>query len=177
MIPPPRWDKSLQKPTLVVLAGLSTWMLSVWLGLSLWNRLKELDRQQLVAWQQRARLEALAARQPHIEQQARIYASFWADGSDEFLQQALFDELEQFAAEDGLQLNLKPRPIQRDGDVHRLGVELEVEATQGSLLAFLDRLFSSPSLFELERVRISTAASAEYPLRATLVVNKVVIPR
>jgi len=153
------------------------WMLSAWIGLSLWNRLKELDRQHLVAWQQRARLEALAARQPHIEQQSLTYASFWADGSDAFLQQAFFDELEQFAAEGGLQLNLKPRPIQRDGDVRRLGVELEVEATQGSLLAFLDRVVASSSLCELERLRIATAASAEYPLQATLVVSKVIIPR
>ena len=166
-----------QRLTLAALAGLSTWLLSVWIGLFLCNRLKELDRQQLVAQQQRARLEALAARQPYLEQQARTYASFLADGSDEFLQQAFFDELEQFAAEGGLQLNLKPWPIQRDGDVRRLGVELEVEATQGSLLAFLDRLFASSSLCELERLRIATAASAEYPLRATLVVSKVIIPR
>ena len=152
-------------------------LLGVGLGLCLWNRLGILDRQARAARQRMAQLQALAARTPQIAQRSRAYAGFWSEGSDERLRQAFFEELEQFAGEGTLQLNLKPRLLQREGRVGRLGVELEIAATQAELLAFLDRVFAHPSLVEVERVRIAPTAAPESPLRATLIVNKVILHR
>jgi hypothetical protein len=152
-------------------------LLALGLGLSLWDRLRILDRQALAARQRMAQFKALAARTPRIDQRSQAYAGFWSEGSDELLRQTFFEELEQFAGGGKLPLNLKPRPIRREGRVGRLGVELEVDATQAELLAFLDRVFAHPSLVELERLRIAPTASPESPLRATLVVNKVIIQR
>ena len=162
----------------VALAMMPTALLGVGLGLCLWNRLMILDRQARAARQRMAQLQALAARAPQIAQRSRAYAGFWSEGSsDERLRQAFFEEMEQFAGEGTLQLNLKPRPFQRQDRVGRLGVELEIAATQAELLAFLDRVFAHPSLVEVERLRIAPTASPESPLRATLIVNKVILHR
>ena len=56
----------------------------------------------------------------------------------------------------------------------RLALELDVEATQQELLTFLDRLFGSSDLIEVESLRIATSASPERPLRANLTLTKAI---
>ena len=163
----------------VILAGMALLPAGILLSgmaSSLGHRLHRVNRELLVTQQRLRQVQTLIASQPHVERRARGYATFWSEGSDESVQRAFLDELEQFAREGNLSLNLKPRPIQREGEVRRLSVELELEATQGGLLAFLDRLFRQPSPLALERLRIAPSASSDLPLKATLIVNKAIIP-
>jgi len=169
----PRERKLVLAATLavVVCAGVS------WLGFPLWDQFHVLQQQAAVSEKKLERLRALITRKPMIEQQYRAYAAFWSEESDELLQGAFLDELEQLAGAGRLQISLKPLPIQRQGRVSRVGVEVEVDGTQEALLDFLSKLLGSPTLLELSRLRLSTTVSREYPLRGSLLVNKVVFRR
>lgn len=164
-----------QKLALAAIAVISLWVVVSWLGLPLVDRFTQLERYATVSRKKLARLRELASRKPVIEQAYDAYAAYRSGESDESAKTAFLNELEGLAQGGGLQLSLKPRPIQRDGPISRLGVELTIDATQEALLAFLDRLLTQPSLIELDRLRISATTSKEYPLRAILVVNRVVV--
>ena len=168
---------SSRERSLALLAGMIIvlWALVSILLLPLWSRFADLQSTMSGARAKLERLQQLANQKPKIEQRSQSYAPFWSDEPDEALRSAFLDELEQLAASVSLQLNLKPRPSQQEGHVSKLGVELEVDATQEALLAFLDLLFKQPSLYEIDRLRISSSASKDFPLRATLTVNKVVV--
>jgi len=169
------WSARERKLTIVTVMVILVSVIVSWLGLPLWNRLTQLDQATLVSQKKLARLRELASRKPAIEQAYQAYTPFRSPESDEVIQGTFLDELEQLARAGNLQISLKPRPIQRQGHMSRLGIELEIGATQQALLAFLDQLLTRTSLIELERLRISTTVSKEYPLRATLLVNKVVV--
>ena len=164
-----------QQLAIAALGVMVSWVVVSWIGLPLWNHLNQLDQQRLLAEKKLTRLKELASRKPIIEQAYQRYARFRSAEPDERIQQAFLNELEQLGQGGEFSMNLKPRPAQRQGDVTRFGVELDVEATQQDLLAFLDRLLASASLLELERLRISTTASKDHPLKATLLVNKVIV--
>jgi len=151
------------------------WGLVSWLLLPLSGRFVQLRETTAGALAKLERLQQLARQKGRIEQRAQAYAPFWSDEPEEALRGAFLDELEQLAASASLQLNLKPRPSRQEGHITRLGVELEVDATQDRLLAFLDLLLKQPSLYEIDRIRISTSASKEFPLRAALIVNKLIV--
>ncbi len=142
-------------------------------GLPKLDRLSQLEQQEDVAQRKLARLRELAARQSQIERAYQSSASFRAREPDEVMLAAFLDELEQLARAKTVQMNLKPRPIRREGVLVRLGVELELDGTQEALLGFLDSLFAGPNLIELERLRIGPSPSKGLPLRATLLVNEV----
>lgn len=165
-----------QQLALTALLVISAWVFA-WFGLPLWDRLSQLEQRATVSQKKLARLNELITRKPLIEQAYQAYAGVFSDESDELIQGVFLDELEQLARAGNLQINLKPRPIQREGKVSHLAVELEVDATQEALLAFLDRLLTRSSLIELDRLRIAATASTESPLRATLLINKVVVRR
>jgi len=151
------------------------WIAVAWLGYPLWDRFLFLQQQGEVSARKLTRLQELAQRKPTIEQAYARYAEYLSDQSDEAIQGAFLDELEQLARTGNLDVSLKPLPVQRQGDVRRLGVEVEVGATQDALLNFLDRVFAWPALVEVVRLRISTTVSKERPLRALLVLNRVVL--
>ena len=162
------------------LAWAAAMIIICWVGLSLvgeplWKRSADLERQMMVAQKKLERLQQLAARQGAIEQAVRAWSQFWSDQPDEQLQQEYLEELERLAATKDLHLNVKPHPIRRQGEVSRFEVELEVESSQEQLLAFLDQLLAHPSLLELDRLRISSTASKDHPLKADCVISKVVI--
>ncbi len=161
--------------TLVVVIVVTLWIVLSRVGEPLWSRLTTLGQQREVSQKKIARLQGLIRRKPSIEAAALRYAIFRSDEPDELLQRAFLDELEHVAGAGNLQVSLKPRPIERQAQSSRLGVELEVDATQDALFGFLDRLLSSPNLIELDRLRISTTASKDAPLRAILVINKIVL--
>jgi len=154
-----------------------TWAVVSHVGVPLWERMSLLQQQATLSEEKTARLRELLRRKPLIEQQHATYTHFWSDESDELIQGAFLDQLEQMAEAAKLHLSVKPRPISQIGKTSRFEVELEVDATQESLLTFLDQLLRWPHLIEIVRLRISTTVSKEYPLRATLVVNKAVFHR
>lgn len=164
-----------RKRVLVVGVGLVSWLVIGWGGVPLWHRLTHLEQESSSSRQRMAQLQELLRRQPVIEQQARAYANFSSDESEEMAQRRLLDELEAWAGEANVQLNLKPKPIQREGTVSRLGVEVELDSTQDALLAFLDRVLTAPALLELDRLQISATASNDALLRAHLTVSRVLI--
>lgn len=151
------------------------WVVVSWVGLPLWDRVRQLGQRAPVSQRKLARLQEVMNRQSQIEQAYQAQASYRSTESDESMQSAFLSKLEELANGAGLKLGLKPRPIQRDGPLTRFGVELELDATQEALLTFLDRLLAQPVLMELDTVRISATTSKESPLRATLLVNRVVM--
>lgn len=168
---------SSRERTLAVATGIVIFiaLLVSQVGLPLWDRVELLQQQAGASGEKIARLRKLADNRPSIERKHRQYAPFFSEASDERLQGELLDALEQLAASSQLQLNLKPLAVQRDGRVTRCGVEVEVDGEQGGILDFLDRLLNSPDLIEVDRLRFSTSASRDLPLRATLVVTKIVL--
>ncbi len=153
---------------------IAMWALVSGIAWPLLDRLTHLQQQAFVSQQKLSRLRELARRKSAIEHAYQAHAGYRSQDADEPLQSAFLNELEQLAA-GSLQMSLRPGRIVRAGSVSRLGVEVDVEATQEALLSFLDRLFTSSSLVELERLQISSSASKESPLSATFVLNKVVI--
>ena len=143
-------------------------------GWPLWNQLTQLTQQTAVAQKRIIRLRELVRRRPGIEQLYQSYAALrgGADSADR-MGRTFLDELEQLAHAANLQLNLKPKPLTREGDVSLIAVEVEVDASQEALLAFLDRILALPRLIRLERVRLASSASKDYPIRATLLLEKV----
>ena len=162
---------------LATIAGMviATWVVVSWIGLPLWDRLTELQERAQLGGQKLQRLQALAHRHPSRVKTPSTDPAFWSSASAEELQRLFLDELDGLARAGKLQLNLKPRPTQRDGSAIRLSVELDVDATQESLLSFLDQLLRKSWLVELERFRITTTASNDYPLRAALLLTKIVL--
>ncbi len=147
-----------------------------WLILPRWQRVAELREQTARSLEKLQRLEALAQQGPEIDAAYQRYAALASTDDPETAQRRFLDELDGLAQGAGLHLDLKPRPIQAGEPLRRVSVEIDAQATQEALLAFLDQLFTHPSLLELERLRISTSISADAPLRANLVVTKVLVP-
>lgn len=164
-------------PQRLVVSGLLilAWGLGLWLGVRLGHRLARLNQEAAAAQQRLIHLQGLAARRPRISQTYQAYAGVFEEGSGHAWRQAFLEELEG-CADAGVQLTLKPQAIRSHGDVSRLGVAMEIEATQEGLLAFLDRIFALSALVELDRLQVSTAASPDYPLKASLLVSKLTHP-
>ena len=171
----PNWSARERRLAVVVAMLISVWAAAVWIAQPLWNRFTDVYQQAAVSRTKLMRLRELARRAPAIEQTYQRYVDRLSTEPPALLQRQLLNELEQLAREASVQINLKPRPVGEDGQVDRLQVELDVDAPQAALLAFLDTLFSSASLIDVERLRISTTASKEYPLRATMLVNRAVV--
>lgn len=170
-MPSARRNAPLLRLAGVALAG----GLAIGWGRPLWQRLAHLEQEASTAQQRVAQLQALMQRRAIIEQQAQTYAKFSTAEPEEVLQRQLLDELERWAEDTGVQLNLQPRPVQREDVVSRLKVEVELEGPQAALLAFLDRMLSTPSLLQLDRVHITAASSKDSRLRANLVVTRLLL--
>lgn len=171
----PRFSTRERGLGILVLMAIAIWGSVSWMGVPLWERLASLQQEAQTAQQKTARLQALVQRRSQIEQQYARDARFVAEEPDDVLHRRFLDELEALAKEGDLQLNLKPRPVQRERSLSRLGVELDVEAPQDGLLAFLDRLLTAPSLIELERLSLSATPAKDHSLKATLLVHKIVV--
>ncbi len=169
------WSPREFRLALWTAAVIGLWVVVSWWLLPLWDRAHQLGAAALHARQRLEHLQQLLQREPAITQRYQAYAAYQSAQSQELLRQGLLDALEEWARTDNVQMNLKPRPASRDGDVARLGVEVEVEATQEALLAFLGRVLSQPALIELERLKITVTAAKERPLRASLVLSQVAV--
>jgi hypothetical protein len=154
---------------LVVSAGLFSGLL-----LPQWSRLGELRQQEAVAQAKLGKLERLMRRRPAIERAHEAYAEYRSDEPGVMAQRVFLDELEQLSGE-GLHLNLKPKATESGAAVPKVAVEIEVDGDQAVLMEFLDRLLAWPRMIEIERLRIGPSPSREYPLRAFLVINKLLL--
>lgn len=171
----PSWSARERRLGLVVAGLVGIWIIGSWVVQPLWNQVLELHGQATTSQAKLVRLRELARRAPAIEQAYQRYADRLSAEPPQLLQQHLLDELERIARDAAVQINLKPRPIGEEGQVERVGVEVDVDAPQAALWVFLDRLFATASLIDVERLRISTTASKDAPLRATLVVNRIIV--
>ena len=155
----------------------AAWWSVTGLALPLWDRLSVLEERASVSRKKLDRLQELAARRPTVEQAYARHRALLvpADQSEEQLQRALLETLEELARSQQLQIDLRPRPVQDAGGLRRVGVELTLDATQERVLAFLDQLLSVPHLLEIERLRLAANASPERPLRLTLTVNHLLV--
>ncbi len=168
------WSRREQRLILIVLLLVMAGAIG-WVGLPLWDRYVELNRQVTVAEQKIMKLRTLAAQAPSIEQAHVSYAAFMTAETDEAAHRAFLEELEELARQENLQISLKPGRVERQGRVSRLGVEVEADATQEQLLAFLDRVLSGPGLIEVDRMRLAATASTEHPLKGQFTLSRVAV--
>ena len=148
------------------------WVVVSWVVLPLCDRVRDL-RLRVEAHTERLRsLGHLLAHAPEIERDAAAYAGYLEAADTEQASRAFLEELETLARRSNVELNLKPRPGKREERLSRFEVELDVEGSQPSLMAFLDELLRMPKLITIERLRISTAPAKPDLLRATLVLQK-----
>ena len=159
---------------LVAMAVVGWGLLSA-VALPSWTKLRELHQQSQVARKKLVKLQRLAGRKPAIEQRYAADAAYIAVEPSADVKRTFLDELEQLTQGPDLQLTLKSRPPVEENGVTRIPVEVEVDATQDSLMQFLDRLLAWPRLVEIDRLRIGMGPSKELPLRGELLVNRVVL--
>ncbi len=151
------------------------WVFVSWIVLPLWDLVRDL-RLRVEADTKRLRaLSHLLAQVPDIERDHQQYAGYLEAADDEQAPAAFLGELEALARRSNVQLNLKPRPGKREERISRFDVELDVEGSQQSLMAFLDELLRIPKLITVERLRISAAPAKPDLLRANLVLQKLTL--
>ena len=159
--------------TLALVAGvvIGTSLLVIKVMAPLWDQLTRLRARESVSQEKLERWRSLVARRAQIEHAYARYATFRNGDVPERVQATLLSELEELARASNVQMALKPRPIQSDERAHQIGVELQLDGSQAAVLGFLDRLLSWPRLIIFDRIRLSSAASAERPLRANVIMS------
>lgn len=152
------------------------WVFVSWVVLPLFDLVGDLRLRVDAHTEWLGALSRLLAQAPDIERDYRQYAGYLETADDEQAPAAFLGELEALARRSNVQLNLKPRPGKREERLSsRFEVELDVEGSQQSLMAFLDELFRLPKLITVERLRISTAPAKPDLLRASLVLQKLAL--
>ena len=120
-------------------------------------------------------LHRLLAQRSSIEQRYQAASGLLSEESAEGIEAALLAELEALAQRSGVQINLKPKPTKQEGQVSRVGVELDFHATQEHLLGFLDELLRANRLIQIERLHISGAPGKPGLLRAQLHIEQLTL--
>jgi len=164
-----------RRSTTLILLLVAVWLVFSQVALPLLERMRELEQRAAIAQKKMGRLQQLARRKPAIEDAVQRYRAAWSEEPSATIQRALLDELEGLAQAGNVQISLKPQPTRQENHVLRVDVEIEIDATQEAIFAFVDRLLASPSLLELTRLRISSTASKTAPVRATLLVSQLVL--
>ena len=151
------------------------WALVSWVAQPLWERNRDLH---LHIESQTGKLQALSrllAQAQTIERQYQGMAAYLQTTDTEEARGTFLNELEALSRSASLQVNLKPRPVKREGHISRFEVELDVEGSQDRLLGFLDALFGMPRLMTIERLRLASIPMKENWLRANLVIQRLVL--
>jgi Tfp pilus assembly protein PilO len=151
------------------------WALVSWLVAPLWEHVRDLRLQVETQTEQLEGLSRLLAQTPSIERAYQVVAPYLDAQDDDQAQGAFLNELESLARGSNIQLSLKPRSVKQEERIQHFEVELDVEGSQGSLLAFLDALLRMPRLMTIERLRISSVPAKEDALRANLLIHKVAL--
>ena len=154
---------------------ISCWALLSWVVQPLWDRLRDLRLRVDTRTEKLQALQRLFAQAPSIEQEYARYAAYLESGDAERSPGTLLDELETLARQSGVQLNLKPRPGRGGAREGSFEVELDLEGSQESLLAFLDELLRLPRLLAIERLQIAVAPAKPGLLRSNLVLQQLTL--
>ena len=160
---------------LIAVLAIGCWVIVSWLVEPLWNRASSLRRHVTVQLERFDVFSRLLEDSPAIEREYRRIADYLAQTEEEVGTGTFLSELEALSRRSNLQLNLRPRTLKDDGRFARAEVELDVEGSQGSLLAFLDLLFAHPQLITIEQLRLSTVPAKEQRLRARIVVQQLIL--
>ena len=147
------------------------WMLVAWIVQPLWDQLHELRLSVETRTEKLRALTRLFTQAPSIERDYERYAAYLGSTGDGQAPGPLLDELEALSRRSNVQLNLKPRPGSQEDRVSRFEVELDVEGSQQSLMAFLDELLRLPRLIAVERLHVASAPAKPDTLRANLVLQ------
>jgi hypothetical protein len=150
---------------------IACWGLLSWLIQPLWERAREGASTNEGQIEKLDAMTRLLVQSPTIERSYAAVAGYF-EGDDERAQGSFLDALELMSQETGVRLNLKPRPVKREEKLSRFEVELDVEGSQETLMAFLDALFRMPKLMSVERLRIFTVPAKADTLRASLVIQR-----
>ncbi len=154
----------------VVIIG--CWVVVSWILQPLWDRVQALRLRVAAQTKKLEALNHLVTQASAIERDYQQVAGYLETQDVDRVQGAFLNELETLSRNAGLEPNLKPKTVQRDGRVTRYEVELDVEGSQEKLLAFLDALFRIPRLIAIERLRLSIVPAKEQVLRANVVIQK-----
>lgn len=147
----------------------------VWRAIVLWGRFLGLRQTAQTSVQRLEALRGLAGRHSRNGMAAEITGRVVSADSEERLQQRFLEELGPWIREGDFPVTVKPKPLQREGAVVRLMIELSVEATQDHLVKFLDRVLDDASMVVVERFRLAPSGVAMAPVRATFVLSKPVV--
>ncbi len=170
-----RFSPRERRVVFIAAVVIGSWVVIAWVVEPLWQRAKQLEQQVAAQALKLEKLSDLLAKRDSIEQAYQAVSGYLADEGEGQGPAILLGELEALARRANVQINLKPRPIKRRGEVSRLGVELDLQATQAQLFSFLDALLGMPKLIELVRLNISSAPGKQDVLRAHLVLEQLIL--
>jgi hypothetical protein len=160
---------------LVTSIVIGCWFVVSWIVVPLSHRAQELEQR---VDSQTLTLEALSrllARQTSIEQHYQAAAGYLAADDPKIAEEMLLSDLQTFAQQVHVQINLKPKPAKREGQVTRVGVEVDLHTSQDKLFTFLDALLGMPKLAQIERLHISGAPGKLGILRAQLLIEQLTL--
>lgn len=160
---------------LMVAAVVGCWAVVSWVVQPLWDRVQELRGHLHTQSEKLSMLNQWLAQAPPPTEESSQVASDTAPQNIEEERSAFLSELEALSRANHLQLHLKPKPVRREGQISRFDVELDVEGSQQSLLAFLDTLFGMRKLLSLERLRIASIPTKNDTLHAHLVIERLLL--
>ena len=159
---------------LALIAGvlISCWVVVGWVGQPLWDRLRDLRLHVATQTEKLKAFTHLLGQAPSVERGYAEVAAYLETADDEGAKGSFLNELEALSRESQIQLNLKPRTMEREERLSRFEIELDVEGRQQSLMAFLDALLRMPRLLAIDRLRVSAVPTKPDLLRANLVIEK-----
>ena len=165
-------DKKLIFIAVIVILAWSSLNFILW---PLGHRFFELRMESYRTGQELSNLKSLAGRKGLIEKAQASLSRFWSDASLEQSQRDFLSDIELIAQSAGVGVSMKPRPSKNQGKVSELVVEIELDAEEKSLLSFIDSLIKDDSLLDVERLKISSGASSNFPLRSTILLSRLII--
>lgn len=160
--------------TLIAAMLIGAWAAVSWVVEPLWFRARQAEQHVEIQTRKFQQFGDLFAERDAIEQQYQAIVPYLGGGNAQ-APAGFLGELEVLAKRADVQVDLKPKPVKQQGDLSRLGVELQLQATQAQLFAFLDALLTMPRLIEVERLQISSAPGQADILRAYLVIEQVTL--
>jgi len=119
----------------------------------------------------------ILAHQEQVERLAAQYAAYLKPpGAAEPEKAAWVEQIEASAEGSGMRLtSARAKPVRTQGSDLLLTVEVEAETTVEVLVRFLAKLEQGSTLVTIERLRITASGGAVTPIKASLVLTKIVV--
>ena len=151
------------------------WALTAGFVQPLWDRVRESRLSVETHVKKLGMLSHLVTQAQLIEQEYHRLIGYLDQRGTDQARGAFLNELEALSRTAGVTLNLKPRPIKEVDHLNRFEVEVDAEGSSEHVLAFLDALMRMPSLVTIERLRIAIQPSKARQLRASLLVQRILL--